>query len=37
VELVAVEAVACAESLDLALDLLLLGLEPGELRLPELR
>jgi len=36
VELVAVEAVACAESLDLALDLLL-GLEPGELRLPELR
>jgi len=34
VELVAVEAVACAEALDLALDLLLLGLEPGELGLP---
>ena len=32
VELVAVEAVACAEAADLALDLLLLGLEPGELR-----
>src|SRR6266545_6896020 len=31
VELVAVEAVACAEAADLALDLLLLGLEPGEL------
>src|SRR6266498_3938978 len=34
VELVAVEAVACAEAADVALDLLLLGLEPGELRLP---
>src|SRR5919197_2598335 len=34
VELVAVEAVACAEAADLALDLLLLGLEPGELRPP---
>jgi hypothetical protein len=34
VELVAVEAVARTESFDLTLDLLLLGLEPGELRLP---
>src|SRR5215211_1993108 len=34
VELVAVEAVACAEAADLALDLLLLGLELGELRPP---
>jgi hypothetical protein len=34
VELVAVEAVACAEALDLALDLLLLDLEPGELGCP---
>src|SRR5512132_1798130 len=31
VELFAVEAVARAEALDLTLDLLLLGLEPGEL------
>src|SRR6266516_610687 len=31
VELVAVEAVACAEAADLTLDLPLLGLEPGEL------
>jgi hypothetical protein len=34
VELVAVEAVARAESFDLALDLLVLGLEPAEPRLP---
>ena len=34
VELVAVDAVARAESSDLTLDLLLLGLEPGELRVP---
>src|SRR4029453_16079359 len=34
VELVAVGAVARAEPLDLLLDLLLLDLEPGELRLP---
>jgi hypothetical protein len=33
VQLVAVEPVACAEALDLALDLLL-GLEPGELGFP---
>jgi hypothetical protein len=33
VELVAVEAVSCAEAADVALDLLLLGLESGELRL----
>jgi len=34
VELVAVEPVACVEALDLALDLLLLDLEPGELGFP---
>jgi hypothetical protein len=34
VELVAVEPVACAEALDLALDLLLLGLDPEELGFP---
>src|SRR6266508_3846432 len=33
VELVAVEAVACAEAANLGLDLLLLGLKPGELSL----
>jgi hypothetical protein len=32
--LLAVEPVACAEALDLALDLLLLDLEPGELGCP---